>query len=93
MAAARQPKRTEISVSYSYGIKANLGQGTYENADVHISKRETWNVEGMAAARVDKLWSDRFEALKEEIDALVEEEYSNISCFALKPGIEEGDDK
>ena len=52
MPAAKQPTRTELSVSYSYGIKANMGQGTYENADIHVSKGERWNVAGMAAARV-----------------------------------------
>jgi len=86
-------RQTEVRVSYSYGIKANLGQGSYESADIHVSKSETWNVEGVATARVDKLWQDRYDALKEEIDHLVEEEYSNVSCFALKPDIEGGDDK
>jgi hypothetical protein len=82
---AAEPKLSEIKVSYSYGIKANLGQGTYESADVHLSKAETWQVEGMTADEAGLLWGQRYEALKEEIDSLVEAEYANVSCFAPKP--------
>lgn len=74
-----------LKVSYSYGIKANLGQGTYESADIHLSKAEEWDVTGMAAADTDAFWRERYGALKEEIDKLVEEEYANVSCFAPKP--------
>jgi hypothetical protein len=86
-------EQTEVSVSYSYDIKANLGQGTYESASVHISKSERWSVgEGEDA---DQIWRERYQAIKEEIDPLVEEEYKGLSCYAVKddPAPETGDDK
>jgi len=90
----KQPRPLEIGVSYSYDIKANLGQNTYESASVHISKSERWSVEGMTPAAAAKLWGERYEALKAEIDPLVEAEYKALSCFAVKDDEPDtGDDK
>jgi len=74
---------TEIGVSYSYDIKANLGQQTYESASVHVSKSERFAVPpGTTPEEASFFWAQRYEALKAEIDPLVEEEYKNLSCFA-----------
>jgi len=75
----------EISVSYSYSLKANMGG--YESADVHISRSERYGVAGMSQEEVDWLWGQRYEALKALIDPLVEAEYAQVSQFA------EGNDK
>jgi len=77
------PTLKEVSVSYSYALKANLGQGTYESADVHISRSERFDVTGMTQEQADWLWNERYEALKGQVDPLVEAEYAQLSCFAL----------
>jgi len=82
-AAKPGPALSRLTVSYSYDIKANLGQGTYESASVHITKGEQWDVpEGMSLEDASFFWNQRYEALKAEVDPLVEEEYKNLSCFA-----------
>lgn len=69
--AATRPKITEIVVSYSAGCKANLGHGTYESADFHISRTEKYDVTGMTPAAVGSFWNERYEELKEEMDDLI----------------------
>jgi len=69
--AAKKPKLTELIVSYSAGVKANLGKQTYESADFHISRTEKYNVEGLSDEAIDLFWSERYELLKEEIDELI----------------------
>jgi hypothetical protein len=77
-----EPKQTEVSISYSYGIKANMGQSTYESADIHVSRSERWDVTGMTPEEVALHWGRRFEAIQSEVDPLVEAEYAKQSCFA-----------
>jgi hypothetical protein len=80
------PQLSELNVSYSYDIKANLGQGTYESASVHITRGEKWDVRALTKEEADDLYRERYDALKGEVDPLVEEEYKNLSCFALQTG-------
>jgi hypothetical protein len=90
--AKTKAKPLEVGISYSYDVKANLAQGSYESAGVHITKSERWSVEGMTPAAATKFWNERYEALKAEIDPLVEAEYKELSCFASKDE-PEGDDR
>lgn len=71
-----EPKLTEISVSYSVGVKANLGN--YESADVHLSRTERWNVEGLTADGATALYDARYGEIREELGARIEKEYAEM---------------
>ena len=70
------PKLTELKVSYSVGVKANLGN--YENADAHVSRGETWDVTGMTEEEVTKFYNDRIAALHVELGLIIEAEYADM---------------
>lgn len=69
------PKQTELTVSYSGLLRANLGN--FEHADTHISRSETWDVAdiGNDQKLINELYRLRYEALKTEVDVLVEAGY------------------
>lgn len=67
---------TELSINYSLGLRANLGN--WEHADIHVSRSEKWNVEGMNPDDVDTLFEARRRALKELLDPIVEGEYNEV---------------
>lgn len=71
------PKQTELNVSYSVGIKANIGN--YESADNHYSRSEKWDVSDIEVDEIDALYQERFEALQAELDAKATEFYKNTS--------------
>lgn len=77
-----QPVLTEVAISYSIGVKCNLGKQTYESADAHFSQTERYSVEGMDEVAVSKFVEDRREGLKEVLDVKVEKFYEEQSCFA-----------
>jgi hypothetical protein len=64
---------TELTVSYSGLLRANLGN--FEHADNHVSRTERWDTTGMTAEEVDALFDRRYAHLKETIDPLVEAGY------------------
>lgn len=59
------PEPVELTVSFSFGAKKNLGN--YENADFHVSSTERWNVEGMTQKQIDKFYSDQFKVVKDRV--------------------------
>ena len=67
---------TELSINYSLGLRANLGN--WEHADIHVSRSEKWDVAGMAPNDVDDLFEARRRALKELLDPIVEGEYKEV---------------
>lgn len=67
---------TELSINYSLGLRANLGN--WEHADIHVSRSEKWNVEGMSTSDVDDLFEARKRHLKEVLDPIVEGEYNEV---------------
>lgn len=80
MPAKAEPKLVELGVSYSYSIKADMGR--YENATCHITRSEKWDVTGLSLDDASALWRERHDAQKEEVDALVEAEYAQLSQHA-----------
>lgn len=70
------PKQTELSVNYSVGVKANLGD--YENANVMLSRSERWDTSGMTPEEIDAFYLDRYEKLREELGKAVEFEYQEL---------------
>lgn len=74
MATAKQieiPLMTEVTVSYSAGVKCNLGHNTFESADFHISRTEKYDVSGLDDVAIELFWDERYDILKEEIDAKI----------------------
>lgn len=63
---ANTPQQTELSVSYSVGAKVQIVK--YElTADVHLSRSEKWNVEGMTQDEIDSFYQERYQALSVEL--------------------------
>lgn len=79
-AKPKEPALTEVSVSYSSAVKCNIGN--YESADYHLSKRETFNVEGLDPVAVAKFCDERYELLKEELDDRIMAIYAETSTMA-----------
>src|SRR5690606_7160838 len=84
-----EPTMTDVSVSYSIGVKCNMDRmengkkvSTYESSDYHFSKSEKWNVEGMTPVDVAAFTDERYELLKEELDAKAMEVYAETSFWA-----------
>ena len=76
MAAKKTPPMTEISISYSLGIKANIAK--FENADAHISRSERYDVSDMTAKQIDAFYHERYQALKNDLGPLIEAEYEEF---------------
>lgn len=70
------PKMIEVSVSVSYGVKANLGN--YESGDAHVSRSEKWDVAGLTSEQIDAFWSERYRVLSEEMSERIEREYTEL---------------
>lgn len=71
------PKQTEVRVTYSTGVKCNIGN--YESADAHLSEGETWDVSDLdTQAEVDAFVGDRLAVLKERLMAAVNVEYREL---------------
>lgn len=91
MATAKKktPKLTEVSVSYSIGVKCNMDRfekgkrvNTYESSDYHFSKTERYDVTGVDEIEVAKFCDERYALLKEELDDKAMEVYAETSFFA-----------
>lgn len=78
MATAKkvEPTQVELSINYSVGVKANIGN--YENSQASVSKSERWNVEGLSQEEISKLYSERYQALHDELGELIEIEYKEM---------------
>lgn len=75
--AVVKPKQTELSVSYSVGVKAQIVK--YElTADAHVSRSEKFNVEGMTPEQVAVFYDERYTALKLDLDARISAEYDEM---------------
>lgn len=72
-----KPTQVEAVVSYSAGVKANIAK--FESADIHVSESERWNVEGLTEDLVEAWLADRYDVLKERVDARVTEFYTDNS--------------
>lgn len=73
---ATEPKLIELKVSYSVGVKANIGN--YESADAHVSRGETWDVTGLTEEEATKFYNDRVQALHVELGLIIENEYADM---------------
>lgn len=74
--AAKEPRLIELKVSYSVGVKANLGN--YESADAHVSRGEVWDVTGMSEEDATRFYNDRVAALHTELGLIIENEYADM---------------
>jgi hypothetical protein len=70
------PKITELRVTYSVGVKANIGN--YESADAHLSRGETWQVEDLSLEDADTFYAGRMGAMRQELGRQVETEYKEL---------------
>lgn len=66
----------EVTVSYRASVKANLGN--YESAEISESRAETWFVMDEESEDVERFIQARREIIKKEIDAYLEEGYSEL---------------
>lgn len=71
-----EPTQTELSINYSVGVKANIGN--YESSDAHVSRSEKWNVEGMSDEEIDVFWHTRYQTLHDSLGELIESEYMEM---------------
>lgn len=71
-----EPKLTEMTVSYSVGVKANLGN--YESADTHLSRTERWDVSGLTEDGASTFYNERYEALRRDLGRKAEREYRDM---------------
>ena len=78
---APTPALSEITVSYSVGVKANLGN--YESGDCHLSRTEKWDVRGMDEQAASEFANTRYSVLKEELDSQVEKEYKELKGVSV----------
>lgn len=74
-----EPVMTELSVSFSAGCKGSLSENRFENGTAQITRSERWNVEGLTQEEIDSFYADRYEALRKEVNRLIEEEYVEIT--------------
>jgi hypothetical protein len=74
-------RQTKLIVSFSTGMKANIGN--YESVDSHLSRTEEWDVSDMSPAEIDKLWTERYGRIKEQLDGMIEHDYLETSIYAL----------
>lgn len=66
----------ELTVSYSVGMKASLPHNKFENAQIHVSRTEVYEIsEGDDA---EKLYNERYQALQKELGDLCVEKYENV---------------
>lgn len=72
--------KTEVRVSYSVGVKANLGN--YESADVHLSESESYSVEGMSEEEIETLKDERYEALRDKLTDRISAEYATLKAIS-----------
>lgn len=70
------PKLREITVSYSVGMKANIGN--YESADAHMSRTERWDVSGMTIEKAGDLYNARMHQIEQELGEQIVSKYSGI---------------
>ncbi len=71
------PIPTEITVSYSVGVKADaLGQ--YENVNAMLSRTEKYDTTGMAREEIDAFWNERYDVLQAELGELIAEKYAQM---------------
>ncbi len=70
------PKQLELTVSYSLGVKANLGN--YESGDAHISKTEKWDVSDLKDDEIVAFESARYVELHKLLGPRIEEEYREM---------------
>lgn len=71
------PTPTEITVSYSVGVKADaLAQ--YENVNAMVSRTEKYDTTGMSADEIDAFWSERYEALQGELGEIIAAKYQQM---------------
>jgi hypothetical protein len=76
----------EIGITYSCSVKCDLpdpgkGAKSYESTTGFFSFSETWSVPSLGEA--DAIRDERYQALKADIDAKVEEFYKENSKFAV----------
>ena len=62
-----EAKITEKSVSYSIGVKANIGN--YQSVDAHWSESEKWDVSGLTPDEADALREERLSAIRPRLEA------------------------
>jgi len=70
------PKLTSVTIAYSVGFKANIGD--FSNASTNFEKSETWNVMDLTAIEVAELEEGRFQRIKEDLDKRVEVAHHEI---------------
>jgi hypothetical protein len=63
----------ELSLSYSVGMKVNVGN--YQSVDVHVSERRTFDV---TADEVDSLSEQVYEELREKLDNRLTEAVAEV---------------
>lgn len=70
---------TDLTVSYSIGAKVQIVK--YElSSDVHLSRTEKYNVDGMTPEEIDAFYQQRWEELRKEMGDRVEFEVEEMTA-------------
>jgi hypothetical protein len=77
------PEQTKLIVTFSTGMKSNIGN--FESVDSHVIRGEEWDVTGLDPHAIDRLWTERYGRIKEQLDGLVEHDYLETSIYAEAP--------
>lgn len=63
---ANKAKQTELSTSYSVGMKVNIGN--YQSVDVHVSERRTFDVSALDSEEIESLSAGTHAELRDVLD-------------------------
>lgn len=80
---SKNPRLKEATVSHGCSVNCNLGKNTYESYKVNVSKSLTLEIpEEMSDVEVAEFLAKERELIKEELDQIIQHEYTENSCYA-----------
>lgn len=82
----------EVTVSFSIGVKCNLGEQSFENVNFNLTRTEKYDVSEMSDEAVELFYDERYQILRKELTAEGEKLYHSTSTFG-DPELGYGDDE
>lgn len=69
---------TDLTVNYSIGAKVQIVKFEL-TGDVHLSRTEKYNVEGLTPEEIEAFYQERYEALRTQLGEAVEFEVEEMT--------------